>query len=223
MFFLVLLPCSYYYFDAQKNRHAGITSFDDCVSAGYLVVPTYPETCKIPGRVFVNDRQKNVATSTASRASAYVATSTQEHSNLSYFIEGEKIQLQDGVGRIPGSVALKRATSTVFASRSTANFDINADSVLDKLLLISTRQTLQGPVEYYLAAALSLNDGYAGSNALPIGTDIASTTIAYGDGVIVVVYHDTSLSQTTSKVRYYTLVNNLLEETSKPRTSTTQQ
>lgn len=44
--------------NAGRQRIASITNFDECASAGYPIMESYPEQCAVPdGRTFVNERQ----------------------------------------------------------------------------------------------------------------------------------------------------------------------
>lgn len=44
--------------NAARQRIASITNFDECASAGYPIMESYPEQCAVPdGRTFVNERQ----------------------------------------------------------------------------------------------------------------------------------------------------------------------
>ena len=44
--------------NTQEGRWLSITTFDECASAGYPVMESYPEQCRTPdGRTFMNDRR----------------------------------------------------------------------------------------------------------------------------------------------------------------------
>src|SRR3989344_2284690 len=49
-----------YLFGNQKEKLSGITSFDECLKAGYPVMESYPRQCKTAdGKEFVEDTQSN--------------------------------------------------------------------------------------------------------------------------------------------------------------------
>lgn len=104
---VVVLPASYFYFNAIEERHKNILSFEDCIRAGFKVIPTYPETCKIPGKTFTNPRQKEEHTK------AETTLQTQDnikalYKNDSYVIEGQRIKLEDGLGTITPAMSLEK-------------------------------------------------------------------------------------------------------------------
>lgn len=46
---------------AKQQRILSITTFEECASAGYPIMESYPEQCRTPdGRVFVNESQQIV-------------------------------------------------------------------------------------------------------------------------------------------------------------------
>jgi len=48
----------------KREKILDITNFDECKSAGYPIMESYPEQCRTPdGRLFVNERQYVPATS----------------------------------------------------------------------------------------------------------------------------------------------------------------
>ena len=44
--------------NTERQRVASITNFDECAAAGYPIMESYPEQCRVPdGRTFVNESQ----------------------------------------------------------------------------------------------------------------------------------------------------------------------
>ena len=56
-FIVIALIGSYFFFRQIQSDYLAINSFQSCVDAGYPVLTTYPEQCKIPGKTFTNEAQ----------------------------------------------------------------------------------------------------------------------------------------------------------------------
>jgi len=212
---VVVLPASYFYFNAIEERHKNILSFEDCIRAGFKVIPTYPETCKIPGKTFTNPRQKEEQTK------GEMTLQTQDnikalYKNNSYVIEGQRIKLENGLGTITPAMSLEKTTSTVEASGGFALFDINQDTKDDALFLLKLKPTLSKKYAYYITGLVSLYNGYTGINALYLGNEIASTTIVYKNNHIIVTYQDTSNTPILRKQKFFVFDNDILRETTQP-------
>lgn len=215
VFVVVVLPASYFYFNAIEERHKNILSFEDCARAGFKVLPTYPETCKIPGKTFSNPQQKKEPTKEA------LTLQRQEdikalYKNNSYVIEGQRIKLEDGVGTITTAMSLEKTTSTVEASGGFAPFDINQDTKDDALFLLKVKPMLSKKYAYYITALVSLYNGYTGINALYLGNEIASTTIVYKNNYIIITYQDTNSTPILRKQKFFIFNNDILQEVPQP-------
>jgi hypothetical protein len=61
----ILLIGVYFYFSKKEESYTSITTFKECVDAGYPILETYPEQCKTPDkRTFVNPEQTPPVVST---------------------------------------------------------------------------------------------------------------------------------------------------------------
>ncbi len=208
-----VLPISFTYFNATQKEYRKINSFDDCVQAGVAVVPTYPETCRVPGKVFTNPRQKvamgNNTDTTNSSTSTYGLFNPR---NNAYFIDGQQVLLRNGIGILPPSSS-NRATTTVSVSNGFALFDINKDMIRDKIFLLMLTEEGQKKSSYYVAALLSLNNGYIGSNASLLGLDVSSTTINIKDNKLEVEYNQKNTGGVvTHNKKYFIFKDELIQE-----------
>ena len=71
--FLLACVAFYFYLHSYQKSYKNITTFDECVTAGFPLLETYPEQCMTPDRkTFTNPNQHAESTSTPST----VATST---------------------------------------------------------------------------------------------------------------------------------------------------
>jgi len=108
--------------------------------------------------------------------------------NLTYSIEGEEVELVDGVGDmkiIPGSQS--KVTMRYFGNE--AEGDINGDGVSDTAFLL-TKEGAGSGTFYYVIAALKTDKGYEGLNAVFLGDRIAPQSTQIVNGEIVVNYAD---------------------------------
>ena len=55
-----MLMFSYAYFSDRQKKYNAVQSYADCVSAGNPIIETYPQTCKIPGKIFTNTSQISI-------------------------------------------------------------------------------------------------------------------------------------------------------------------
>lgn len=208
-----VLPISFTYFNATQKEYRKINSFDDCVQAGVAVVPTYPETCRVPGKVFTNPKQK-VTTQNFNDATNSETTihDVSDPRNNTYFIDGQQVSLHNGIGILPPN-SINRPTTTINVSNGFAQFDLNKDLVKDKVFLLVLTTEDEKKESFYLATLLSLYKGYIGSNALFLGTDISSTTISFKDDMLKVVYNQKNESGTVAQIKkYFILKDELIQE-----------
>jgi hypothetical protein len=197
---------SYIYFRAEQNHYKKITSFDSCVAAGFFVTPTYPEKCTAPGKIFINETQKEQKV-IDTEATARIEDSFK---NLSYIVDGQKIAFYDGVGVLPASTSFKNtATATLEITFSQGSFDINKDFSPDLIILIKKHDERKQS-SYYLSSTITLNSGYAGLNALYLDADIASSSILYTNDIITIEY---SLFTGAKKKKHFIFKHDILEET----------
>lgn len=141
---------SYIYFLKTEEAHSSITSFESCIKAGYPVLPTYPEECKIPGKTFTNPNQVKETTSPAQTSS-----STETYFDLQYLINGAKATIG--------------TSSEQFLPTQVGHvIDLNYDSLPDVAFVVEKKVGAETS-EYYLLLALGLHNGeFAAANGLLI-------------------------------------------------------
>jgi hypothetical protein len=108
--------------------------------------------------------------------------------NATYTIEGKDVALLNGQAQTeaaPGS-ALKIITQ-YFGNEVKADF--NGDGVADVAFLLTQDAGGTGTF-YYVAAVISENNGYKGTNAILLGDRIAPQTTEFRNGMIIVNYAD---------------------------------
>lgn len=200
VFIFIAIPCSYLYFGAVQERYTAITSFDACVKAGYTVTSTYPEECKIPGKLFTNTRQ-HVTEKQDTGIVLGISTSTQdvrytEYTQATYYIEGTPVTLSNGQGILrtttPGEV-----TSSVHIVGEPIYADINSDTATDTLMVLAVTNDIR--TTYYITAYVSLKTEYAGVNAVTVGTGIEGGNITYRDDHINFSYAEKNAARIIQK------------------------
>jgi hypothetical protein len=107
--------------------------------------------------------------------------------NASYVIDGASVALVNGVSEVPVPDSASVIKTAYFGNEVKA--DMNGDGVDDSAFIL-TQQTGGSGTFYYVAAALSSKDGYAGTNAILLGDRIAPQTTEFANGQIVVNYAD---------------------------------
>lgn len=209
IFFSVLL-CSYFYFSLQHKRYSDVLSFDDCIKAGYTLLPTYPERCVMPGKTFIQEsqrgRQQVLGEATTSERGV---PPLPDYKNLTYIVEGSSIPFRDGYGVLAPTTRFNQSTSTLHILDTIESVQINKDGVPDRLLIIVATEKNTKNRSYYTALALSLSNGYVGTNAIYIGSNIASTTYTYIDNKIIVRLVSEDGVMVT---KHFVFENNLLRE-----------
>lgn len=205
--FFCIAGFSYFYFSLKQENYKEITSFEACTRAGFTITSTYPEQCVMPGKSFTNPNQKGKVLGVAVTGSL---PETQEtYKNLTYFFEGQAVIFKDGMGLIELGTPLKKARTTLSFTDIASTADINNDSNPDTTFLVKTTEENQNKSKYYLTAAVSLNNGYSGLNALYIGTNITPLQLFYEQSEIVFIYKD---EFSVDKKKYFKLVHTILEE-----------
>lgn len=164
---LVLFVGIYLYFQSQERKYASILTFKDCVNAGFPILETYPEQCKMPGKTFVNDSQLK-ATSTPS------AQIEDDFLNHTYLLNGQSIEIKESVGTSSST------SSFVFQGISYTEY-FNDDQLKDKVFIV---ERVNGTAkEYYVLLALGLyNGGTAPANAIVVGREVPLSITKNTDG-----------------------------------------
>lgn len=174
---VIVIVVFFGYFTYLDSKYKSVTSFDSCVSHGYTVLATYPEKCVLPGKFFVNPRQKETKIPIVTSSTTEVSI-VNPYQNLTFYFEGQGITFAQG----KAVVSIKRgshvATTTLTLLPDIYTFDINNDSATDTLLFITldNEQSSKSSL-HYLVAAIKLANGYVGSNALYIGKDIRNESV----------------------------------------------
>lgn len=162
---------SYVYFLRVQENYRSITSFASCVNAGYPILPTYPEQCRVPGKIFTNPNQVREEPSPSQ-----IATSTMSHVELKYLVDGEFVAI--------GSSSPQLASTNLYL-----NADLNKDSLSDTVFIASEKIDSKESV-YYLLLALGLHSGeLAAANGINVGRKEPQTVYLDSSGIIRVTYN----------------------------------
>lgn len=101
-----------------------------------------------------------------------VDTLAQDYISATYELDGEAITLNTG-------------DATYFGNETFGDF--NADGREDVAFLI-TREVEAGQQSFYAVAALNLEEGYEGMNAVFIGNNISPQSTENGENIVIVNY-----------------------------------
>lgn len=219
--YTLLVTCligAYFFFAQMQKEYLAILTFQDCVDAGYPVLTTYPEQCKIPGKTFINSEQ----TKEEINQEELIHTSPEKNmnpKNTSYDIEGELISLQNGIASpLNSNASSTLKTVTYFGNE--LRVDVNQDGKEDTALLLTTTTSGTGTF-YYLVVALNKDGGYVGTNGVFLGDRIAPQTTEFRNNEIVVNYAERKPSEPMTArpsigvSRYFNVVNDTLVEIQK--------
>jgi hypothetical protein len=200
LLFLIILSGSYFFFARAHREFLLITSYEKCVDAGYPILPTYPETCAIPGKSFSNPSQKREKATTT----VTPLPKPKTYKDLEYAIEGNLVTLSDGKTTFIDNAT--KATNTVAYFGNELRTDLNADKLLDIVFLIT--DTISSDTLYYLVSAYSTTTSLVGSNAVLLGKNITPKQSSLKNGIIVITYNDYHVNKTS----YFKFSNGTLEE-----------
>lgn len=220
LFFNFLIASSlfglYFFFKQIQSEYLAITSFQNCVDAGYPVLTTYPEQCKIPGKTFTNEAQ--LKESDVKETPSTVSEKNMNPKNTSYDIEGDHVLLQNGEWR---STPLSSSTNKIVKYfGNELRIDINADGKEDTVFLLTENSGGSGTF-YYVVAALNSDGGYTGTNGVLLGDRIAPQTTEFKNAEIVVNYTDRNPGEPMTTrpslgvSRYFKIENQTLVEVQK--------
>lgn len=190
---LIITPLAYLYFSSIQKKHSSIQSFKECVDAGYPILETYPEQCKIPGKSFINPDQKK-ETSLPEKESGLPFL------NLTYLMNGSPIV-------ITSSVTGGATTSSLEYDNNFYRDFLSQDTLEDTLFI--AKRISEGKSSYYIFLALGLyNKGVAPANGILLGDGKPLTISKDKDGVILVTVACTSKITCTKK---FLVKNDILE------------
>lgn len=210
---------AYIFFKKAQGEYSAITTFEQCIEAGYPVLPSYPEECKIPGKIFTNLQQ------TEHIQPIEVATDTpqapiSDYKNTSYTIDGQRVLLKEGYSTTEQNSMLEGTgtpvvTVSIFGKEIVTDFDQNTFTDTASILKSESSAT---STYYYIAMALSDGTSVSGTNAIFIGDRITPLTSVYKDGEIVISYYDRGVNEpvtvkpTRMMTRHFKLLNGRLVE-----------
>jgi hypothetical protein len=202
----------YLFFKKMQNEYDSITTYEECLDAGYSMIATYPEQCKIPGKTFVNQTQKG-----STDIVAATTTDSKNYKSATYKIEGELITLKNGIAltpSAPGSASID--TMRYFGNEVRGDFDKNGT---EDIAFLMTKESGGSGTFFYLAVALLLdNQLYSGINTIFLGDRIAPQTTELKNDQIVVNYADRMPNDPMTKKpsigvsRYFKIINHSLVE-----------
>lgn len=208
---ILFLLVAYFFFRQIEREYSMITNFKECKEAGFEIIPTQPEQCKIPGKVFINSPVLTEATTTQEET-GLSPEKNMNPKNATYTIEGVQVTLTNGS-------AIKDGTTVrYFGNETRADFD--GDGKEDTAFLLTTSGAGTGTF-YYLAVALDKDNGYLGTNTLFIGDRISPQTTEFKNGEIIVNYADRNPGEpmvtkpSLGVSRYFALANGSLIEIKK--------
>ncbi len=209
----VFFVWTYFFFKQVQEDYLSITTFEQCVQSGYPVLTTYPEQCKIPGKIFTNTTQ-----STSTSKNVDEATTSPERNmnpkNSSYSIDEQKVSLHNG---IYVTATTSSSTSKFQYFGNELRVDLDEDNTEDSAFLLTSESSGTGRF-YYVVVALNANDGYVGINGILIGDRIIPQSTEYKNNEIVVTYLDRQQDEPMSKkpsfknYRYFKVMNSTLVE-----------
>jgi len=203
----LIMAISYTYFIRKHRTYESITSFKECISAGYPVLQTYPEICSMPGKSFTNPLQKKTESTSSTLSDD---TGRAMFKNLSYYVDGQELPLRNGTGTLIPAIISDEAPTFVIVGDQFLQ-DINNDSIADTIFLLRSDDTRTNTSRYYISAAMSLRNGFTGLNVLSLGKNLVGGMFTYNNGEIVFGFATAHASSTVSQ-KYFVLEDLLLKE-----------
>lgn len=206
---VVFLVGTFFFFRQMQKEYLSIVSFQDCLDAGYPVIAGSPETCKIPGKIFVNSKETNIPDK---EIAVPLPEKNMNPKNSTYVIEGEQCTLVNGVGLVQGG--------EVRYFGNELRLDVDGDNKEDTAFIVTVNGQGSGTF-YYLVVALNEDGGYRGTNGILLGDRITPQTTEFKNGEIVVNYADRKLEEPITKKpsigvsRYFKVTDNILMEIKK--------
>lgn len=178
----------YLYFSQVEKKYLLITSFDDCVVAGYTVIPgSYPEECSIPGKRFINTRQQKEVSATKNEVVL------PKYFGLTYLIDGSPATLSSG-------------TSTLYVKEGAPLYEgVLTDDDLVDIVFIAKKGDL-----HYLLLALGLYNGaMAPANGISLGKDTPLAIVAKEGGMLQV---EMDCGQKAQCIKKFIVKDGILEQ-----------
>ncbi len=110
----------------------------------------------------------------------------KDYKNISYEIDGQLVALKNGEAHyIASDDSAPRAIVRYFGNGVSGDF--NGDGLIDETFLLTQDNGGSGTF-YYVVAALNMDEGYRGTNAIFLGDRIAPQTTEFHNGEIIVNY-----------------------------------
>ena len=169
----------YLFFTHIEKEYMAITTFKECVDAGYPILEKYPEECKIPGKVFVNTEQikEEIKEDITVISELYM-----NPKNTSYTIEGAQILLTDGV------YVSNEQTVTYFGKELRVDLDNDTDE--DSSFIATVVHASSTDIAYYLVVSRNEGGEYRGTNGVLLGENISPLSTEFKNNTIVVTYKE---------------------------------
>ncbi|MCF7843686.1 hypothetical protein K9M47_02180 [Candidatus Gracilibacteria bacterium] len=205
----------YIFFKHVQEKYISINSFDDCSNAGYEILPTYPEQCKIPGKIFVNKSQSASFDNFDKNSTSSQKLNSPR--NTSYDIEGNSVILNDGAAVINQTENGIISNNIVQYVGNELRVDVNSDNLNDSAFILTSKGT-GNETYYYLVVSLNKNNAFTGTNGAYLGDRIIPQSTEFINGEIVVKYLDrqplvSKLAVPNLKVvRYFKISDDTLTE-----------
>lgn len=199
---------SYQYFHSVQVKYLSVTTFKECVEAGFRVTASYPEKCVMPGKIFINQLQ-NESTSTV-EISGQVSLGN-DFKNLTYLINNEPLVFVDGKHVTTANQTLNQPSVTFEVTDKQLLHDINNDTKDDVVLLLKMSKSNSNQEVYYITSAIGLNNGYSGTNALFLDSNLKSSAFVYKNGEIVLGYTTRGATSTLVE-KHFTFTDNTLKQ-----------
>lgn len=211
---IIALVTAYVFFRKAQEEYLAITTFEQCVEAGYPVITTYPEECKIPGKVFTNTEQ--IASEKQPEIESVEPHEViKDYKNSSYSIDGQRVVVKDGTGVSRQLATTSVALVTIVSNEITADFDDN--NFMDTSVILKVDGGNTGTF-YYFALSLGSSTGNSGTNSIFIGDRILPKSTVFTNGEFTLSYYDRGLREPASNkptklmTRKFKLINGTLTE-----------
>ncbi len=148
-----------------------------------------PAACQPPATPTLYPSPTQPPISNAPTAHAPTATpQTGDYTGAVFTIEGERVQLVDGLAEAPaGGGSSARVVTRYFGNDAVG--DLNGDGQADAAFLVTQEGGGSGTF-FYLVVALRQGSGYTGTNAALLGDRIAPQSMRMENGLVTVTYAD---------------------------------
>lgn len=112
-----------------------------------------------------------------------------DYKNIAYTIEGERVELHDGITETSATPGSATKVVTQFFG-NVGKGDLNGDGIPDLAFLLTQNSGGSGTFYYVVGAIQTVSGGYIGTAGVLLGDRIAPQTTEIRDGVVIVNYAD---------------------------------